>query len=83
MKIKKQEIKTVSYHLQITDAEFYHDYLIEDEKNALIKCQIKSKLEIKIGKETIVKEISNTVFINPDEPIYREIILHSKQIIIV
>jgi DNA polymerase III alpha subunit (gram-positive type) len=83
IEIKDQEIKTARYHLQITDAEFYHDYLKEDENNAPIKCQIKSKLEIKIGEETIVKEISNTVYINPEEPIYKEILLHSKHIILV
>lgn len=80
MEIENQQINTARYHLQIIDAEFYHDYLKEDEKNAPIKCQIKSKLEIKIGDEIIVKDISNTVFINPEEPIYKQILLHSQHI---
>ena len=78
-----QEIKTARYSLQITDANFFHDYLKEDESNAPIKCQIKSSLEIEIGGKKIVKEISNTVFINPEEDIYKEILLHSKHIVLV
>ncbi len=77
-----QEIKTARYSLQITDANFYHDYL-DKEENKPIKCQIKSSLEIEIGGKKIVKEISNTVFINPEEDIYKEILLHSKHIVLV
>ena len=80
IKIIEQEIKTAYYRLQVTDVEFYHDYL-DGEKNKPIKCQIKSTLEIKIGEEIIKKQISNTVFINSNEPIYKEILLHSKHII--
>lgn len=82
IEIKNQEIKTARYSLQITDADFYHDY-IDKEENKPIKCQVKSTLQIEIGGKKIVKEISNTVFINPEEDIYKEILLHSKHIVLV
>ena len=80
-KIIKQEIKTAKYSLQITDANFFHQHL-KDERNSQIKCQIKSILEIEIDGKKVVKEISNSVFINPDEEIYKEILIHSKHIIL-
>lgn len=80
---KDQEIKTAKYTLQITSVEFWHDYLKEDEDSAPIKCNFKSTFEMEVGGEKITKEVSNTVFINPEEPIYKEIILHSKHIILV
>lgn len=82
MKVLKQETKTAHYKLQIVDVAFYHDWLDKDLKNKPIKCSIKSKLAIKIGNEIIEKIISNTVFMNPEEPIYKEILLHSKHIIL-
>jgi hypothetical protein len=72
----------IAYKLKIIDAILMHEYLKEDEKTAPIKCQIKSILEISVGEETIKKEISNTVFINPEEPIFLEILLKSKHIIL-
>lgn len=82
IEIKNLEIKTAEYRIQIIDANFFHDWLDKEGNTQPIKCQIISKLQIKIGNEKINKEISNTVFINPDEPIFKEIILHSKHIII-
>lgn len=76
-----QEIKTARYSLQITDANFFHEHL-KDETNAQIKCQIKSILKIEIDGEKIVKEISNSVFINPEEEIYKKILINSKHILI-
>jgi hypothetical protein len=67
----------IEYKLQIIDSDFYHDFLDKDLKNKPIKCTIKSELEIKIGSEIIKKEISNTFFINSDEPIYKEILDNS------
>jgi DNA polymerase III alpha subunit (gram-positive type) len=81
-KIIDQKIKTARYSLQITDANFFHEHL-KDETNTQIKCQIKSILEIEIDGKKIVKEISNTVFINPEEDIYNEILLYSKHIVLV
>lgn len=68
---------TIAYKMQIIDVDFFHDFLDADLKNKPIKCTIKSILEIKLGTETIEKTISNTVFINPDEPIYKEILFNS------
>lgn len=82
IEIKNQEIKTARYSLQIIDANFFHDWLDKEGKTQPIKCQIISKLEIQIGDEIIKKEVSNTVFINPEEPIFKEIQLHSKHIIL-
>ena len=76
-----QEIKTARYSLQITDANFFHEHL-KDETNDQIKGQIKSILEIEIDGEKIVKEISNSVFINPEEEIYKKILINSKHILI-
>lgn len=82
--VKDQELKIAKYTLQITAVEFWHDYLKDDEENsAPIKCCFKSTFEMKIDNEIITKEVSNTVFINPEEPIYKEILLHSKHIVLV
>ena len=82
--VKDQELKTAKYTLQITAVEFWHDYLKEDEENsAPIKCNFKSTFEMEVGCEKIIKEVSNTVLINPEEPIYKEILLHSKHIVLV
>jgi hypothetical protein len=83
IEVKDQELKTARYSLQITGVDFWHDYLKEDENNAPIKCNFKSTFEMEVGGEKITKEVSNTVFINPEEPIYKEILLHSKHIVIV
>lgn len=77
LKIKKQILKTARYKLQITKV----DLIQEDEEP--IKCVFKSTFVMQVGKEKIIKEVSNTVFINSDEPIYREIILHSNHIIVI
>ena len=83
IEVKNQELKKATYHLQITDVVLFHSYLKEDEVNLPIKCQFKSTFEMELGTEKIIKEVSNTVFINPEEPIYKEILLHSKHIVVV
>lgn len=83
IEVKDQELKTAKYTLQITAVDFWHDYLKEDEDSAPIKCNFKSTFEMEVGGEKIIKEVSNTVFINPEEPIYKEILLHSKHIVLV
>ena len=83
IEIKDQELKTARYHLQITAVEFWHDHLKDEENSAPIKCCFKSTFEMKIDNEIITKEVSNTVFINPEESIYKQILLHSKHIILV
>lgn len=87
IEVKNQELKKATYHLQITDVVLFHSYLKEeeeeDENNLPIKCQFKSTFEMEVGGEKIIKEVSNTVFINPEEPIYKEILLHSKHIVVV
>ena len=83
IEVKDQELKTAKYTLQITAVDFWHDYLKEDEDSAPIKCNFKSTFEMEVDGEKITKEVSNTVFINPEEPIYKEILLHSKHIVLV
>ena len=78
-----QELKTAKYTLQITAVDFWHDYLKDGENSAPIKCNFKSTFEMEVGGEKITKEVSNTVLINPEEPIYKEILLHSKHIVLV
>ncbi len=84
IEVKDQELKRATYDLQITDVVLFHSYLKEEDENNLpIKCQFKSTFEMEVGAEKIIKEVSNTVFINPEEPIYKEILIHSKHIVVV
>jgi hypothetical protein len=66
-------MKTAEYEMQIVDVDLLHYF--EDHINV----KIKSKLTITLGDTKIEKQISNTVYINSDEPIYKEILLNSKQ----
>lgn len=82
MKIINQEIKTGKYSNQITAVDFFHKYYKEEEGNAPIQMQMKSKLTFTLGDCVMEREIKNTIYINPDEEIYKEILLHSKHIVI-
>jgi hypothetical protein len=82
-KIINQEIKTGIYQLQISEVNLSHEYYKEEEGNAPIKMQIKSNLTFQLGDKVLKKEISNTVFISTEEPVYKEILLHSKHVVLI
>lgn len=83
MNIKKQKVKQAVYNLSLQAVGLSHSYLEnEDETIKPIRCQFKSVFEIQIGNETIIKEVTNTVWINPEEPIFKEIMLHSQHVIV-